>query len=955
MYLRGKPIYKNWKQLWKNGYRSKYFRAKFDEESEQIDLSLSERQLFTQSNGRSLIGQDTQGRLHFVSTPHNRIYAIPSGGSDLGGQFKGNIGQYYQTDTSLFLGKMNYEINLDSGAVVSTTGKNSVTTYLDHYLPVTETKNARFDTRVFSLAPILEKESLKRTSIHPLPGPEAVLYCMEIENTSTTTVKGQVSLSFDEKFVNQFEKYGEKFERFSNSPYKEAWEQKLLILWDPEACAAIQMLDADISGNPNNPRISTELSLEPGQRKLFTTIVSVAPERKDVHEALGIIYQHTPLEWINSTSLFWKERLGICNLGIHEDPNNAMKYRDMHIRFLIDNFNCLSFNREGGLLTNSQGAPSHGLSRSWGIDFVPSITSVMYAIPEIGPKVIEYLIERNRPRYSIYDDHSIFFLVSPLLIAQKYLELTGDSKYFKDNPEISKRIKGIFEELLTFKHSQKTLFSSRYASDLPVFKKYDYGANVQCYYALKGYKNILDIFSEDTKLVEEFLMKMPEDMAQVMEADGPFGKQITGGTNLDDIDAKRFYLSEKEYYYAGEDTTTVLAPLYGLYGFNHEPYVNLHRYARSMFLPCYDPEFQIMRELPYGMHPSATGCTIRLGGSHTRAEMRDNLNLLYERLDESGSLFWWPRGHNKKRCLTRCSQGQGQWVQQSIEQWFGIRVDGLNKTIIIQPQGLISHFKLEQGKIGRYQFDIVYSEQKNETAFKVRNNNNESFKVLLAARPFGSGTEGDSLNKNFCLESGETLDVSIRTVNFEPKEVKIIESECMAQEDGIEFGPYGIVMPKLYSRNCSEFLLRFIFAHNEIVNWKDVEVEIQTDTRWQVGCKNVYIWDYQPNYKNNTMINTLGNVAGGVHNVAGFYINLPKEYEGNSKSVMLSSHLFQIPFTQPEDKLKLYIKGESQEKFSPIIVTLRREGKKIRELMIPVVVLNEKEYSKKFEDMVHGK
>ncbi|HAQ1082697.1 TPA: hypothetical protein IW739_003063, partial [Enterococcus faecium] len=157
------------------------------------------------------------------------------------------------------------------------------------------------------------------------------------------------------------------------------------------------------------------------------------------------------------------------------------------------------------------------------------------------------------------------------------------------------------------------------------------------------------------------------------------------------------------------------------------------------------------------------------------------------------------------------------------------------------------------------------------------------------------------------------------------------------------------------SRNCSEFLLRFIFAHNEIVNWKDVEVEIQTDTRWQVGCKNVYIWDYQPNYKNNTMINTLGNVAGGVHNVAGFYINLPKEYEGNSKSVMLSSHLFQIPFTQPEDKLKLYIKGESQEKFSPIIVTLRREGKKIRELMIPVVVLNEKEYSKKFEDMVHGK
>ena len=54
-----------------------------------------------------------------------------------------------------------------------------------------------------------------------------------------------------------------------------------------------------------------------------------------------------------------------------------------------------------------------------------------------------------------------------------------------------------------------------------------------------------------------------------------------------------------------------------------------------------------MRELHFGMNPSATGATLRLGGSYTRKEMLYSLNLLFDRLDETGSLFWWP-GHITK-------------------------------------------------------------------------------------------------------------------------------------------------------------------------------------------------------------------------------------------------------------------------------------------------------------------
>ncbi|MDF7639793.1 hypothetical protein PT285_10315 [Lactobacillus sp. ESL0791] len=954
MYLREQPLYKNWEQLWKDSYCSDFFQSTYDKESASVDLSLSERQLFTQSNGRTLIGQDTKGRLHFISTPHESIYAIPSGGTDLGGQFKGNIGQYYQNDVALFLGKMRYEINLNSGITYSVYNKNSRTKYLDSYLPLTETIRPEFETRVFSLAPILEKEAVNSSSLPQLPGPAAVFYCMEIKNTSGAKLSGNIRLSFDQKFVNQFEKYGDKFEDYANLPYKSSFEQKLLMLWHPEACAAIQMLNSTLKGAPRCPIISSTLNLNPGESQLFTTIIAVAPEQKDINKSLGIIYQHTPLEWINVASQFWNERLGKMSLDIREKSPSSQKYWDMHLRFFLDNFNCLSFDHNGNLLTNSQGAPSHGLSRLWGIDIVPSVISVMYAIPEIGPKAIEYLIRRNTPRYSIYDDHSIFFYAAPLILTQKYLELTGDEKYFQNNKKVLSKLKTIGDNLLKFKNSKKALFSSHYASDLMVFRKYDYGANVQCYYALKGYHSILKILSQNTCQVDKILHAMPKDMAENIENEGPFGRQITGGTNLDEKDRDKFYISDKTYYYAGEDTATVLAPLYGLYNFNYKPYVNLHRYARSMFIACYDPEFQTMRELPFGMHPSATGLTLRLGGSYTRKEMYDNLQLLYSRLDESGSLFWWPRGFNKKRCLTRCSQGQGQWVQQSMEQWLGLRMDAVHHTLTIKPQGLINAYNWKNGKIGNFYFDISFEEKLGKTNFKIKNKNKEPFKIIIGARSYGVGTEINPKAKETILSPDESLDEAIATDQFTPHEINIAKQECLQQKEHLEFGPYGIVMPKLYSHNCSTFILRCVIAHDTETDWKDLDVEIKADKRWKIAPKKFYIWDYQPIYSGSNAVIHIKLLPPLKHTVAGFYINLPEKYSGNSKSVMLSAHPFQEPFSQSERELKLYIKGNSQENFSPITITLKKSGKIVKSIKIPVIILGEEQYTEKFNLMVHG-
>ena len=83
MHLRKPVLYSSWDTLWESAHRAPDFTASYDDTSEKTDWSLSERQLFTQSNGRTLLGQDTMGRLHFACTPHDRIYPVPSGGTDL--------------------------------------------------------------------------------------------------------------------------------------------------------------------------------------------------------------------------------------------------------------------------------------------------------------------------------------------------------------------------------------------------------------------------------------------------------------------------------------------------------------------------------------------------------------------------------------------------------------------------------------------------------------------------------------------------------------------------------------------------------------------------------------------------------------------------------------------------------------------------------------------------------
>ena len=103
-------------------------------------------------------------------------------------------------------------MELDNGLLLHMANQKSQTRYIDYYLPATFTEYPGIETKVFSFAPVLEKEARAVSDIHPLPGPAGVFFCAEVKNTSGCTLRGRLRLSFDKKFVNQFEHYGKRFE-----------------------------------------------------------------------------------------------------------------------------------------------------------------------------------------------------------------------------------------------------------------------------------------------------------------------------------------------------------------------------------------------------------------------------------------------------------------------------------------------------------------------------------------------------------------------------------------------------------------------------------------------------------------------------------------------------------------------------------------------------------------------
>ena len=925
--------YRCFQEMYEKAEKSLYYRAGYDDESEKKNKALSERLLFTQSNLRALIGQDTMGRLYFVSCPHKNDYALPTMHMDQDNYITACPGMFYQANITLLLGKMAYSLTDSKGSCYQAANIHSTTEYLDYYLPYTKTDYEGISMQVASIAPVMEGGACAALDPLPLPGPSGCLYTITVRNTGKDAFTGNISLSLDNCFVEPYELSGNAVEERTFEMEHVRTDKGLLMLYGEDGAAAVHME----GGSWEKGFVSVcSIDVKPGEEITITTRIAVTERKEEINEALSILYMHDALEWVNITSDFWRGRIGRLQTSAEDCGEILDKQRDIVIRSVMDNFNCLQADRAGRLCVHWQGAPSHNIGRFWGIDLEPTAVSVMYFLPELGRMLLDYIITRNEPRYSVYADHSAPILCAPLIVARKYAELTGDLKWIRQQSGLWERLVGTYRKLVSFRAEDSNLVSSHFSSDGLVMNKYDNGTNVKIWYAIDGFARLCAILGEETAdEAREFADGMKSDIQRLLEAEGPFGRQIKGGINGKinyGKDAEKnkegFYLNGDLYYYDGEDSASCMAPVYGIYGYDYVPWVNYHRFARSLFASNYNPEMNTLRWFPYGGANDGTAYVSQLGGSVTREEQITSLrNLLDGSVDITGSIFWWPLGKNFIRRISRCSQGQGFLVWQYLQQWVGLQADMQNRIIKISPGGLPQKISWEDGRIGNFVFDFYYEESEDSAHIRLANKGAEEWTAEITLRKYGTGAGKMVWQESRCLAPFGLIEADIEipqdrgTAPETDIDIERTECEAICRSADHALNHIGYHMPLCETKESPVIVMQYVLYTKKLM--EDVNITVEGAGGWKFRGKAAGVWDDSTEAEDVQLQVKLGTCHPWKRHVIPFWVKLNEDEE--YKEVWFQRHPLALWKQQDEDVL--YVQSLREKEEERLIVVLSwKEG-----------------------------
>lgn len=910
------------------GRRSPWFHATTADAVDTEPKRLGEELLYTQSNARCTLGHSPRGELRFVALPTVN-YPIPVNVSEDTGEIDYYPGTYYQTDMVLYAGNLRYRLETEEGERLPGIAEaENETAYRDDFLPVTSYTSGGLEVTVVSLAPVAPEADMAALAPAPLPGPAGALFLMHVKNRSATPFRGRAVLAADDVIVDHYRFIDKPFPTGMPVPDRHI-RQQTRMLTSPIGCVGIHMH----GGTWRDMECSLPLLLAPGEEALMETRIALSMDYHGIMPALYGLYMLESADWLRRTGAFWRERLGDLAAGAEGDPEEAAKSRDLYIRALIDNFNCLQVDPAGNLLSHWQGAPNHVCGTVWGIDIEPTAISVMQFCPELAARVLLYFISRSRPPVPACPDHSTPILVAPVLLAGRYLELTGDREFFARHGHILPRLAGIMDEVLACRHRDEWLFSTRYSSDGTVFRKYDHGTNVKVWYALDRYTFLLErLEAGDPAVWRERRDSTGEAIQRLMTAEGPFGPQFSGGTNLGEA-VEDCYLPENLLYYDGEDTSSMLAPVYGVYEVTEPLWVNYHRYARSLFLGNFDPEHRVDRWFHDGGPLDGTAYVAKAAGAVTPEEMAQALeDLFLFDCDETGSIFWWPMGRNYRRGISRCSQGQGAFAWLYLEQWLGIRVDMERRELTVAPRGLPTGFRWQGARIGGAVFDLEWEESPEGSSLHVCNRNGGEWTIRAGFRPWGAGAQGTLLERTATVAPGEAA--SLSALNPErperPEPVRAVEDRYLGEE-GIVFGPFGLRPVTYLERGCNAILVRFLLDNNGSGPLRNIRISLDTGGSCRTQRKPFEIWipPYQLEDGNG---HELAELAPGGRYVAGIWLTPPDRiFENGSR---WDRHFFALSAEEETPGLTICCHRESALEIT-LTVTLTAEvaGGEIRKAL----------------------
>ena len=996
--------YKSWSELL-GAARSSFFEGEkadvaFDRSRRgrrHIDVPAPNVEaLFTQSNARVLLGHGACGTLRFVALP-TQLYPAPTGTPEFGL----GPGMYHHFDVLMYLGDLAFSLRVEDGddeevLVIPITsaqepsgGLCSETAYADGVLPVSGARTSDLEVVIVSFAPVAPDARTAPLAPAPLPGPAGAFHVLVLRNLGSTTLHGKVVLKAADLLIGHYE--DARPERRALTRPTVSLRRNTLLLSQPWGTAGIHLHDGTWTRTEAPFEAETPFELAPGAECAVEACVALGAGYAEVLPTIYELHMHAALEWLNRTGAFWRERLGALTVDAVDAGDEATCSRDIYVRSLLDNFNCLQTDAAGELLAHWQGAPSHGYGTVWGIDVEPTATSIVHICPELAWAALAFFAERSRPPKGP-PDHSLPILVAPVIIARQWLQVTGDAERLARAPALMGVLRGIMDDVLALKAPGETLFPTRYASDGAVGRRYDYGTNVKIWYAFDSMAYLAQR-TGDTHAAgayRETAAALRAAIARRLAGNGPFGRQIIGGTNLGEAPGS-FYLAESAPgkgapYYDGEDTSTMLAPTYGLVDLCDTEWVNYHRFARSPWCPNFDPEFGALRWSPRGFAGGAldgTAFISRLAGSITRREMIEALHVLCDRaIDEvTGSLFWWPHGLEYKRSLTRCSQGQGAYAWHYLKHWLGLEVDAESRTLTIAPRGLLTSVAWQGFRAGPHTFDILWQETPSTgddlatldaaidtgatspwqsddpderfTFIRITNHNTEPWIVRTGLRPPMTGAGGPLTWRSGRVEPGTTLQMLHTAVDgSEPEglpETAMVARTVAAQgSDGIVFRRYGAEqlwghweLEALWDPGAMPLTLRFLVVNGTGRELDDVNVWLTCPSPWVAQGRPPRLWQ-RPTALNTEASVDLGALPHLHQDVAPFWVVWPPELD-----LVLDWHeRGDVPFhadTQPGPGITLYARNVTEPLeaiFTATLTAVPSDHRRVtRQINVPVKVL----------------
>jgi hypothetical protein len=315
--------------------------------------------------------------------------------------------------------------------------------------------------------------------------------------------------------------------------------------------------------------------------------------------------------------------------------------------------------------------------------------------------------------------------------------------------------------------------------------------------------------------------------------------------------------------------------------FSDQAWINYNRFARSIFCPTFDPEHRTLRWFPGQGDPlDGTAYFARLGGAVTCDEIREALAIQRKHSvsQVNGSVHWWPAGVNCKQSLTRCSQGQGAWAWQYLQQWLGLHADAAGGTLTFAPQGLLTDIDWHDAWIGAFRFDLRWQESSAGSGVTVRNLGSEPFTLRVGLRTPGAGATGTLIWQLQTVGPMEEVTLSgqyavaSQVVGMTDEQIVRVEAAVKCDRDGVLFLPLGEgLCSYTFGGPADMSFVRLLVINATGEAWSDVHVELACPDGWLAEARIPEHWTL-PREQTPSATVKLGEVPSLHRAVAPFWI-----------------------------------------------------------------------------------